>query len=348
MHDISSVDLIATRLHCMFSTRRTRAMADRLSVKPGPPLGAGYSVFQVARGLADESRSHQPLPDTVHDPIFCGMQARRAPNPGLALPPPRPPSGPAAGEAALPSNKDIQGRPRPNTSHPLRRITEMDLAIRWDLRLADDKRTANSASKVAPAVFNVVPPTGNCGLPGGCNTPPPALPRSAWGEEPSHRPSPKIGKENNNPNVPALPPPEPQRSSNSTPSAQNLVKRSRSTPNLARRPCVACDSDSKPSTSQSRSTASTGYKQAFKAGSPNNFRPHTAMPVPKPVIVPKPRKPFSKRSYSIATLAPPFSLWQDGTCSQDYPDHWRLASVYQRAYKDPEMRRKPLLASVFQ
>jgi hypothetical protein len=88
------------------------------------------------------------------------------------------------------------------------------------------------------------------------------------------------------------------------------------------------------------------YKLAFKAGKPSSAsRPQTA--AAKQVRVPKPRAPFAKRSYSIDTLRPPFSLWPEHT-GQGYPEHWRLASVYQHAYKPIETRRKSLLASVYQ
>ncbi|KAF4522022.1 hypothetical protein B566_EDAN010899 [Ephemera danica] len=293
----------------------------------GPALGMGYSAFQVARALAEDSRTHQPLPDTVHDPLFCALQARRDRDPGLALPSP-------GTQPQLPATP-----PRPASSGPPpRRITEMDLAIRWDLRLPGEKRKNVSGPRVAPAVFNVVPPIdGDCGLPGGCNTPPPQ-PRMAWSEQPAHA----IEKPRINPDPPQ----------NNAPRRQDTPpvapRRSRSTPNLSRRVCAACDDHKKPATAPTQPSRSTNnnYKQAFKAGRPNNSRPYTALP--KPLIVPQPRKPFSKRSYSIATLAPPFSLWPDGSRAQDYPDHWRLASVYQHAYKPPQLRRKPLLASVFQ
>jgi hypothetical protein len=290
----------------------------------------GYSAFQVARALAEDSRSHQPLPDTVHDPLFCALQARRHPDPGLALPSPEI-------QTHVPATP-----PRPASGGPPpRRITEMDLAIRWDLRLPGEKRPNPMGPRVAPAVFNVVPPTGDCGLPGGCNTPrPPLQPRRAWSEQPGDISEPPL----RSPLRPAqnvVVSPKP----NATP-----PRRSRSTPNLSRRACAACDEQKKPHTApilQNPRSASNNFKQAFKAGKPNNSRPQTALPS-KPLIVPQPRKPFSKRSYSIATLAPPFSLWPDGSRAQDYPDHWRLASVYQHAYKPPQLRRKPLLASVFQ
>lgn len=66
------------------------------------------------------------------------------------------------------------------------------------------------------------------------------------------------------------------------------------------------------------------------------------------VKVPKPRHPYAKRDYVIDTLAPPFACWHGGAGQGGYPEHWRLASVYQHAYKPIQQRRRPLLATVYQ
>ncbi|KAL4711083.1 hypothetical protein ACJJTC_009454 [Scirpophaga incertulas] len=88
------------------------------------------------------------------------------------------------------------------------------------------------------------------------------------------------------------------------------------------------------------------YKFAFKAGNPNSV--HTSSSGDsKGVKIPKMRNPYTKKNYTIPTLAPPFSIWRDANAS-GYPEHWRLASVYQHAYKPPEQRRKPLIESVYQ
>ncbi|KAF6199862.1 hypothetical protein GE061_006160 [Apolygus lucorum] len=122
---------------------------------------------------------------------------------------------------------------------------------------------------------------------------------------------------------------------------------------LFSRPCMACETKD-PKTLGHDKRPKSDYKMAFKAGIPNNnsnhsnksdstgSRPHTA----KHLSVPKPRTPYAKRSYSINTLAPPFSLWP-GTTGMDYPEHWRLASVYQHSYKPLESRKKPLLQGVY-
>lgn len=65
------------------------------------------------------------------------------------------------------------------------------------------------------------------------------------------------------------------------------------------------------------------------------------------IRVPKPRHPYAKRDYAIETLAPPFACWHGGAGQGGYPEHWRLASVYQHAYKPIEQRHRPLLATVY-
>ncbi|BET03450.1 Hypothetical protein NTJ_16268 [Nesidiocoris tenuis] len=133
-----------------------------------------------------------------------------------------------------------------------------------------------------------------------------------------------------------------------TAGAENLKSKQKM---MFSRPCMACETkDHKESTCDKR--PKSDYKMAFKAGIPNSnnsnksdstgSRPHTA----KPLSIPKPRTPYAKRSYSINTLAPPFALWP-GTTGMDYPEHWRLASVYQHSYKPVELRKRPLLQSVY-
>ncbi|KPJ06550.1 hypothetical protein RR48_14289 [Papilio machaon] len=88
------------------------------------------------------------------------------------------------------------------------------------------------------------------------------------------------------------------------------------------------------------------YKFAFKAGNPNSVQSVSSSDS-KNIKMPKMRHPYTKKSYTIPTLAPPFSIWRDANAT-GYPEHWRLASVYQHAYKPPEQRRKPLINSVYQ
>lgn len=92
------------------------------------------------------------------------------------------------------------------------------------------------------------------------------------------------------------------------------------------------------------------YKSAFKAGNPNSISSDSknecsSNSTKNSLKIPKMRDPYSKKSYAIPTLHPPFSRWND---TSGYPEHWRLASVYQHAYKTPGPKRRPLLPAVYQ
>lgn len=104
------------------------------------------------------------------------------------------------------------------------------------------------------------------------------------------------------------------------------------------------------------------YKSAFKAGIPNSnssgtctsfdsgcsSMSSTSCSSKSTLKVPKPRNPYSKKDYVIDTLAPPFACWRGGAGQGGYPEHYRLASVYQHAYKPVEQRKRPLLQTVYQ
>ncbi|XP_050668834.1 uncharacterized protein LOC126968068 [Leptidea sinapis] len=106
--------------------------------------------------------------------------------------------------------------------------------------------------------------------------------------------------------------------------------------------CFSCSGKKLPSEKKEKED----YKFAFKAGNPNSVQSVSSNDS-KGVKIPKMRHPYTKKSYTIPTLAPPFSIWRDANAT-GYPEHWRLASVYQHAYKPPEQRRKPLISSVYQ
>lgn len=121
------------------------------------------------------------------------------------------------------------------------------------------------------------------------------------------------------------------------------ISRTKSTPNLAPKKCEGSNCGTESSTDKK---SYKEHKMAFKAGMPQIG--HTPQPQPtKSVKMPKMRPPYAKKNYAISTLIPPFSLWPDHH-GQEYPEHWRLASVYQHSYKPVDKIRKPLLASVYQ
>lgn len=67
----------------------------------------------------------------------------------------------------------------------------------------------------------------------------------------------------------------------------------------------------------------------------------------KVIVVPRPRPPYKKRSYNIDTLVAPFKCYGGGAKEGGYPEHWRLASVYQHAYKPVAQRKCPLIQTVY-
>lgn len=128
----------------------------------------------------------------------------------------------------------------------------------------------------------------------------------------------------------------------SSPNDSQLSRRSKESEstNSKHKNCIPCNEKVHHEAKQKED-----YKFAFKAGNPNSVQSVSSTDS-KGVKIPKMRHPYSKKTYSIPTLTPPFSIWRD--TAGGYPEHWRLASVYQHAYKPPEQRRKPLINSVYQ
>lgn len=120
------------------------------------------------------------------------------------------------------------------------------------------------------------------------------------------------------------------------------------------RPCAACDNPNAVAAANRKAIdhdECNHYKMAFKAGvpvsTPVKNRTTAAGKPARHLKVPKPRTTNSdKKKYVIGTLLPPFSMWP-GTTARDYPEHWRLTSVYRQAFKPLELRKQPLLQTVY-
>lgn len=117
------------------------------------------------------------------------------------------------------------------------------------------------------------------------------------------------------------------------------------------RPCLACDNPDVAAGKKDPHDECNHYKMAFKAGvpvsTPVKNRTAAAGKPARHLKVPKPRTTNSdKKKYVIGTLLPPFSMWP-GTTARDYPEHWRLTSVYRQAFKPLELRKQPLLQTVY-
>lgn len=140
---------------------------------------------------------------------------------------------------------------------------------------------------------------------------------------------------------------DPQENQNSTLKKNDTNK---STPNLhsKRWPhtkfCTACEMRNL----KVKEKPKPEYKMAFKAGVPQPQR-SVSNPTNKKKLfikIPKPKDPYRRKNYFIDSLASPFSLQKDKKQS-GYPDHWRLASVYQLSYKPIQARKRPLIQSIF-
>ncbi|GAB1868543.1 DUF4812 domain-containing protein [Camponotus japonicus] len=125
--------------------------------------------------------------------------------------------------------------------------------------------------------------------------------------------------------------------------------RSNSVPRITERRCTACQSG-EPETEPERRRRSRedprlirsavgvalGLEQRCRTTGDDGARKN-GLP-PARVTVPRPRTPFARRTFCIDTLAPPFSV-VNGCRDADYPEHWRLMSVYQQSYRNPQKRR---------
>lgn len=108
---------------------------------------------------------------------------------------------------------------------------------------------------------------------------------------------------------------------------------------IPNRLCVACEMKNM---SLTEKRPKSDYKMAFKAGVPQK---NVSKSYNYVLRVPKQKTPYKFKNYVIDSLAPPFSLQK--ARRQEYPEHWRLATVYQHSYKPIHARKRPLLHTVF-
>lgn len=131
---------------------------------------------------------------------------------------------------------------------------------------------------------------------------------------------------------------------------ESRVKPARATERI--RKCIACTEtrtgSAPPIFPETR--AKEEYKMAFKAGIPGNEGRY--FDVTRGVVkLPKQKDPYAKRNYDINSLSAPFNVVKEGvrgTGYRGYPEHCRLASVYQHSYKPIEARKRRLLKVVYQ
>ncbi|XP_029668723.1 uncharacterized protein LOC115238784 isoform X1 [Formica exsecta] len=126
--------------------------------------------------------------------------------------------------------------------------------------------------------------------------------------------------------------------------------RSNSVPRITERKCAACQggepeaepeqrrrSREDPRLIRSAVGVALGLEQRCRTMTADDGARRNGLP-PARMTVPRPRTPFARRAFCIDTLAPPFSV-VSGCRDADYPEHWRLMSVYQQSYRNPQKRR---------
>ncbi|KYM97159.1 PREDICTED: uncharacterized protein LOC108778693 [Cyphomyrmex costatus] len=126
-----------------------------------------------------------------------------------------------------------------------------------------------------------------------------------------------------------------------------IPSRSNSVPRITERKCTACRGGETEAELARRRKDPRLIRSAvgFALGLEEKRGPTTGDDVarrnglpPMKMTVPRPRTPFARRAFCIDTLAPPFSV-MNGCRDADYPEHWRLMSVYQQSYRNPQKRR---------
>ncbi|EZA51459.1 hypothetical protein X777_09728, partial [Ooceraea biroi] len=130
-------------------------------------------------------------------------------------------------------------------------------------------------------------------------------------------------------------------------SQSGKLSRSVSVPRVTERRCAACGgSESKATLERKgkkdprliRSAVGVALGLEHRSRTGDDEEPCRNEHSPTRMTVPRPRTPFARRTFCIDTLAPPFSII-DGYRDTDYPEHWRLMTVYQQSYKYPQQRR---------
>ncbi|XP_033218252.1 uncharacterized protein LOC117173719 [Belonocnema kinseyi] len=106
------------------------------------------------------------------------------------------------------------------------------------------------------------------------------------------------------------------------------------------RHCTACDAMGKGTGNNCNKAQDSRLIQSASCFAKNKNCRRNGLPTK--FQIPRPKTPFARRSFCIDTLAPPFSIIQ-GCRDADYPEHWRLTSVYQQSYRNPKKQKGTIL-----
>nr|XP_012148959.1 PREDICTED: uncharacterized protein LOC100874676 isoform X2 [Megachile rotundata] len=266
------------------------------------PATQCYDQFALAKRLHAENLQHQPLPDKVHDSVFK--------NPGLCR---RLSSGRYCEccEGSKNDCKKLSKRYGPvlGCKEPK---TKMDLAICWETPVdpvyepSRPTHIDGSEGGLAPAIFSLVEHASK-------STAEILRPRSTKNEDGS-----SCRREERDLNPPRNEHVDQMRKCCCECLCKGLdglhiSKKSEGEPHSRRsfRKCSACESKNKDDPRLIRSAV--GLALGLEKNGDGQKR-------------------------NDDTLAPPFSV-VNGCRDADYPEHWRLMSVYQQSYKNPYRRR---------
>ncbi|XP_017770465.1 PREDICTED: uncharacterized protein LOC108558156 [Nicrophorus vespilloides] len=310
---------------------------DKEVIREMPKLDKVYleaaTNFELARELHKVNLEHEPLPDTVPNYYFRKMQMEHPDkHPGLAIKGKNYAAAvgykPHSGYAPNRCTKMKVFRPKTSSTEASEvesvnlfdkkwrfikqnKVRPIDLAIRWDMSPANPGDEPRRPKHIDGSNGSQAPAVFSM-----VHTP-----KTGQAEEISGNAEPLFERPKTTP---------------VTRKEQEILGDKKCCMN---RLCVACELKDLPVPRRPKEE----YKMAFKAGTPNTRSSEGSQIYVK---VPKQKEPYGKRSYTIKSLNAPFSLKKDRR--EDYPDHWRLASVYQHSYKPIHLRKKSLLQSVFQ
>ncbi|XP_050461205.1 uncharacterized protein LOC126856599 isoform X2 [Cataglyphis hispanica] len=294
--------------------------------------------FALAKRLHAENLQHQPLPDRVDDSIFkkgyhscsdCERDAEYQDRNDVAV-------------ATLETEDHLFG-PALGCKKPK---TRMDLAICWETPMDpvyEPRRPTHidgSEGGMAPAIFALIQ-----------HTPAPKNPELLIrneGKSEHYSSARQQEAQKKNPKNHCCCDCSCNEPRDKLPRSRKSA-RSSSVPRITERKCAACQGGKSEAESERRKNredprlirsavgVAIGLEQRCRTMTGNDGARRNGLP-PTRVTVPRPRTPFARRAFCIDTLAPPFSV-VSGCRDADYPEHWRLMSVYQQSYRNPQKRK---------
>ncbi|XP_050299108.1 uncharacterized protein LOC126737997, partial [Anthonomus grandis grandis] len=349
------------------------------------PIRTAISNFVLAKKLHKENLEHNPLPDTITDSIYRKLQLQRMLEPGLTLPDENYACGVGwKGHPGYGPNKCTKlkiYRPKTCALHPKKdhlddrpssvgsferkwrfirqnKVNPIDLAICWDLcpeNVADEPKPPahidGSNGSQAPAVFSLV------------HTPK---------DEGDNERVPKCdgvhgcgpifdhGAKANQEKEFIFDRPKTSKCSSET-SGKSEKKRSKSAHDRQEEnkpaggnssSCSSSSAKGKRTHHRHRSTPNLSELSGEKSETPP-CKQHSCKKLGKRLCVacelnklPREQGAKQKTEYKMAFKAGvPQKFNREKR--EDYPEHWRLATVYQHSYKPPHLRKRSLLQTVY-